>query len=232
MREATIKRIIDIFWIGAIALIILGLALNGSEVIYPKKYQKLIRCTCKLEHLSPDGRVWGSGTLTKHGILSVYHLVEGRVRGKLIASFQDGTTIVTREVHLAWFDPSADLALFTLDSPLPKGWGHIKLAKKSKIGEKIAFAGFNSAALARLRFDFMEEYIKYGTMIHPVWFGDSGGGVFNANNRLIGIIKVLIFNEFYGYPVATLCGYATSLDKIHRFMDEYQHWLDVRNNVK
>lgn len=205
------------------ALIFSGL--SADNVIYPKKYQKQLRCVGKIEHFSPEGRIWGSGVLTEHGVLSANHILGDKELGDIIVHFQDGMRMETRTLKLIWADEQADLALFQLVTPMPKGWGYIKIAKKYKVGAEISFIGFNSAGFARLRFDRVEENIKYGTMLKPIWFGDSGGGVFNKSGKLLGIIGKLLFNDFRGYPVATMVGYASSLDEIHKFFDDYQEFL-------
>ena len=202
-------------------LFLVSLKIPASAMDFTKKQMKAIRCVGKIENfLSEDRRVSGSGTLLEGDyVLSCHHVIRYGI-GQLTISFQDGDEIIRRNLAVVSSDIGNDLGLYKIDKPMPKGWGCIKIAKKLTAGDRLMFAGFNASALARLRFDLAEEYEKYGTMLHPVYYGDSGGGVFKLNWRLVGVIHILIIDARFGYRTNSYIGYAVSLEKVRKFLQE------------
>ena len=210
--------------IRAISLLVFCLlvfsVLSGMD--FTKRQARILRCVGKVENFLPEGRrVYGSGTLLRDGyVLSCQHLIDSGV-GQLIIRFQNGSEIIMRNLRVVSSNKTDDLALFKIDKPMPKGWGHIKIAKRLTAGDRLVYAGFNASALARLRFDRAEEHPDLGTMIHPIYFGDSGGGAFKEKNgRLVGVIHALIIDTRFGYTVNSYIGYTVSLEKTRRFLLE------------
>jgi len=202
-------------------LFLVSLKLPVSAMGFTKKQMKAIRCVGKIENfLGEDRRISGSGTLLESDyVLSCYHVIRNGI-GQLTISFQDGDNIIRRGLTVISFNAEDDLGLYKLDKPMPKRWGCAKIAKRLTAGDRLMYAGFNASALARLRFDLAEEYEEYGTMLHPVYYGDSGGGVFKLNGRLVGVIHILIIDARFGYRTNSYVGYAVSLEKIRKFLDE------------
>ena len=213
MRKAIIFSLLFLF--------LVSLKIPASAMDFTKKQLKVMRCVGKVEnYISEDRRISGSGVLLKDGyVLSCHHVIENGV-GHLIIKFQNEDKIIGRELIVISSNEADDLTLFKISQPMPEGWGYIRVAKKLTAGDRLMYAGFNASALAQLRFDFAESYPKYGTMLHPVYYGDSGGGVFRYNGRLVGIINKLIVDIRFGYHTNTYIGYAASLEKVRQFLKE------------
>lgn len=186
---------------------------------FTKQQAKVLRCVGKIENFLPEGhRIYGSGTLLRDRyVLSCYHLIHKGV-GQMIIRFEGENKAIMRDLEVVSFDAVNDLGLYRITKPMPQGWGHVDVAKRLTAGDRLMYAGFNASALARLRFDIAEEYEKFGTMLHPIYFGDSGGGVFKSNGRLVGVIHILIIDTRFGYQVNTYIGYAVALNKIKDFL--------------
>jgi S1-C subfamily serine protease len=58
----------------------------------------------------------------------------------------------------------------------------------------------------------------YGIMVHPVFNGDSGGGVYNTKGELLGIINTVLSLREYNVMHSILIGYAIPLEIIKEFL--------------
>jgi len=93
------------------------------------------------------------------------------------------------------------------------------ITKRIIWGKPVIYGGFNSLKTPKLRFG-IATMSKRGTMVHPAWYGDSGGPMMNTKNELIGIIyqmSVAVMQPYQDY-VYTLVGYAMPLETIKEFL--------------
>lgn len=165
--------------------------------------------------------VAGSGVLLDNGmVLSCYNLLSGYEAGEIVIQRFNGATVEVRQgtqvILVAW-DKKSDLLLLQVMPPF-HGSGVKVAAQKPKFGERIMLTGHPQLSLTKLRlYQYLEGSL--GIMITPVFFGDSGGGVFNSNGELIGNIKMILSIQS-PLPQNTLYGYATPLDAIREFLNE------------
>jgi S1-C subfamily serine protease len=163
--------------------------------------------------------VMGSGVLLENGqILTCYHVLDGYNAGtiKIMRAYNGKVEIREgEEISLVAYSGISDLLLLQVTPPFDGPF--CKLAEyKPDIGEEISFAGYTILPVTKLRlYRYLEGSL--GIMLTPVFFGDSGGGVFNSNGELIGIIKISLALRD-PFPQYTLYGYACPLDVLQQFM--------------
>lgn len=189
-------------------------------------YQVLVN-TVKIYYLSPYTTIYGttgedvitgSGViLDNNEILTCYHTLDQFPLGKIRVVQFTGDRIDKREgiqVEIAAFSRGSDLLLLKIDPPFTGVAQNIKIAPGNPaLGEEIAFTGHTSCPFTRLRlYRYLEGAL--GIMLTPVFAGDSGGGVFNYEGQLIGIIRIHLMLD----KQPTLYGYAIPLKIIQEFL--------------
>ena len=208
--------------LGLIIFLSMYLVFFGIDLsVYQHIYQNVVRVMYVSEFEDIFGNKveevpYGSGVyIENEKFLTSYHLPEDKPIGKfnIIASGEKGSYLV--EGIIEKYDSDSDLVLLKTNEPLP--WSGVKIAEKeSEFDEKIYFGGYSSFPLPKIRITFKMPHKLYGTYLDPIYFGDSGGGVFNDRGELEGII-CLTFNL---YNIPSLRGYAVPLEKIRRFLDK------------
>lgn len=166
------------------------------------------------------GKTYSSGVIiSENQLLSVCHGATKRIPGKYFAYIDYGKGYEAVELKIKDFDLMKDLALLEFERPINRA--PIKLADSMKMGEDIIFAGFNSIKMPRLRYCRLtfDPYLDDKILIEPVFYGDSGGGVFNSRGQLLGIINEIIEIKKGDKIYLTLIGYATSLRITKEFLD-------------
>jgi hypothetical protein len=136
----------------------------------------------------------------------------GKPDGEFSIIITDGEESRNLGAEIIKVNAEKDLLLLRLSEPLP--WKTTSLASKFKWGEKIYFGGYSAMPLPRIRIGFATGNNK-GIYLHPIYFGDSGGGVFNDKQRLLGIIYL----TYTVSEIPLLVGYAIPLEDIREFLE-------------
>lgn len=158
------------------------------------------------------GGSMGSGVLVnKQEVLTCYHLASDKMPGKFTLYITGDGQTETREGTIKKFNKEKDLLLLRLDKPVDREG--IKIAEGVTHGETMYFGGYSALPMPRVRMGQVTFSTK-GIFVQPVFFGDSGSGVFNISGELIGIIYIM-FEVNYDY---TYMGYAVSLQAIREFL--------------
>lgn len=150
-------------------------------------------------------------------VLSCFHLIKDKPGGKFSIIVGTSEMAVNIGADVIKVDSDKDLMLLKLSETIP--WETTHLADEIKWGELMYYGGYSVLPLPKIRIGVITTRFDLGIYLHPIYFADSGGGVFNANQELIGIIyKTYVIN---GIP--SLIGYAVPLDDIREFIgDELQ----------
>lgn len=199
---------------------------ESQETVY---YNALMN-TVRIHHISPyttqygttgDDQIMGSGIVLDNGlILSCYHIFDDYAAGQIrIYRFKVSATEVRQgdQVSIVAFDKEHDLLLLQVTPPFSEP--SVKVAVMEPIiGDDTIITGHTSLRVTRLR---LYRYLEgpEGIMVTPVFRGDSGGGVFNQDGELVGIIqRILAIRN----PILqdTLYGYAANLDTIKEFLND------------
>jgi len=160
-----------------------------------------------------EGSSWGSGVLfNKQYVITCYHLGKERPLGIFKAYLLDEGRVRFENATIEKFNEAEDLLLLKLENPVK--WKTVRLADEVIYGEQIYFGGYTPLPVPRIRIHRLSTY-KKGIYLHPVFFGDSGGGVFNSRGELIGIIYL----TYKINGTFTLIGYAVLLEKIKAFLE-------------
>lgn len=160
----------------------------------------------------------GSGVLiAPDKILTCRHLVSSYQPGVFQVHYSDGKTVSIREnAKILKADAKLDLMLLQVEPAFPDSGVKIAI-RVPGLGEPVYFTGHTILPVSCLRFYLFNENSR-GIMLHPVYRGDSGGGVFNTKGELIGIINVILALREAGVQFSTLIGYAVSLENIKEFL--------------
>lgn len=135
-------------------------------------------------------------------IVTCYHIISNKPSGKILVYFNGNDRAYSPAVEIEVYSKQYDLLILSVVGDIP--WDGVKIASDMEWGEKIYFGGYSSLPLPKIRIGFMVFHVAEGIYIDPVYFGDSGGGVFNEDGELLGIIhKTFELNH-----IPTLVGYA------------------------
>jgi len=192
--------------------IFLHVLFNTVRIIYSQDYKNIFG----EDEQSAQG---GSGILIGNDlVITCYHVLVGMPVSTIKIMKQDGKAIESRtDCKILKFDKEHDLLLIKVNPPF-RGDPIKVAAYEPNTGEDIIFAGHNALQLPRMRFAKMLVSPK-GIMLFPVYFGDSGGGVFNYNGELIGIVSVITQVQESHALHNTFIGYAIPLDILRGFLN-------------
>jgi len=210
-----------------IPLCFIGSAQKGSAVDTEVIYYNALTNTVKISYFSPYQTIYGTkgvDTILGSGVilggnqvLTCYHVLDKFPAG-VIKIFQVGSAGIAErtgeQVKVLAFNEKYDLLLLGVEPPFDTPCVEIALSEPP-IGSEIIITGHTSLPLTRLRLGrYLEN--RLGIMVTPVYMGDSGGGVFDASGKLIGIIRMCLMLD----KESTLYGYATPLTTIQEFLNE------------
>lgn len=229
MGKSMLKRAFSLI---AILFLVQGVTFFGSaaKADVPTEYL-VLSSAVKIQHIvkyttwygtAGSNVVQASGVLLKDGtILSCYHVLDGFATGtiKIMCFSKEGTEVRSspEEITVLAYDKSADLLLLGVNPPF-KNQG-VALAKAPPfIGDKVFIAGHTAFAVTRLRiYHYLESTL--GVLVTPVYFGDSGGGVFDVEGNLVGIIQRALATSYPTIQVSYY-GYAAPLATLAKFLKE------------
>ena len=149
-----------------------------------------------------DGRLIGSGVLISPNlVLTAAHVSEGR-DDLMFVEYDGDTHCVQEVVYYPTYIPEIlehDIAILVLETASDET--PVELISKERLifkKMKLTTVGYGTG---RKRFSNFGVFWYYGRLIqHPqfmimlpiegsIWFGDSGGGVFTLDNKLVGIMS-------------------------------------------
>ena len=153
--------------------------------------------------------------IDKNHALSNYHVLGGKTIGEIKIYFSNKEETHAFGAEVEKYDKIKDLVLLRLDKEIP--WQVASLGEEIRFGEKIYFGGYSGGfPLPTIRVTFMSSLnYEYGIYLDPLYYGNSGGGVFDSQGRLIGIIYLM----FSINSTPTFRGYAIPVDKIKEFLN-------------
>lgn len=192
-------------------IILFCLILCGiSYAEYPQIVQQSL---ARISYVSPNGDSRGSGVvINQEYVLTCHHIIREKPGGKFSIIISTGKESRNLGAEVIKINPEKDLMLLKLSEPVP--WKTTSPAKEFKWGERIYFGGYSALPLPKIRIGFATKRSQ-GIYLHPIYFGDSGGGVFNKKQKLMGIIYLTY--EIGGIP--SLVGYAIPLEDIREFLE-------------
>ena len=164
-----------------------------------------------------EGTAYGSCVLIEHNgekkFLSCYHIPGNKPIGQIRVFISNGDRTIATKVEVEKYDSVNDLLLLRPKKKIP--FEGAKIAEAFTDGEKVYFGGYSAFPLPKIRVAYAVEKYNHGIYLDPIYFGDSGGGCFNADGELLGIIyKTYSIND-----TPTLVGYATPLKVIREFLN-------------
>lgn len=147
----------------------------------------------------------GSGScvaISRYQVITCAHVVlGGGVDLTMEIDNDDGKIIKLNHLHMTKIDPAEDLALMTSDEPIPyyiPCIGNIDV----KVGDSVYKIGSRWGLFAHdIRTGFVSNkwqtdcdktYRNTWQTSITVFPGDSGGGVFNADNKLVGLNAAIV----------------------------------------
>jgi len=167
-----------------------------------------------------NGLAMCSGVIVSRNlILTVAHIATQKPMGEFYVHIRKGRQVHKVQAVIERHDTRKDLLLLRLEKPID--WTPVHLADLYEVGEHIIFCGCNVGRLTKFR-HYRISINNYGILLHPVYYGDSGGGVFNTRGELVGIIQRLVLVERGAHTMSSLVGYAMPVDKIRKFWDGVQ----------
>jgi len=150
--------------------------------------------TVELASITPKGIAYGTGTLFRYKgriiVITAAHVVGSVDSHVLVMNGLKGAS-----TSLVYYDKRQDIAVLSLDSPLPAKPLPLRPAKPRnlKIGSEVLYSGYpNVSGLFTIK--------GYITGIHPsghiylhsyAWTGASGSAVLDTKGRLIGVLYAL-----------------------------------------
>ncbi len=148
-------------------------------------------------------------------ILGVYHLGNDvPIGGQFAIRLPFGDEMRDIELIPLKVAPVHDLALFCFEGDAPS-LEPIILADKFTIGEDIMIVGHSGMPNPRFNKLMYKENGNGGAILfEPGNFGDSGGGIFNMEAELLGIISAT-----WDQKMSQTVGYAVPLETIRKFLE-------------
>ena len=188
-------------------------AYNTAKIVYTATYK-----TITGNDVYDQGQ--GTGVLiAPDKVLTCHHLVSSYLAGTFVIAISDGQRVQIRkneQVTIIKHNATNDLLLLQV-SPAFEETGIKVAGKMPRFGEPILFTGYTVLPVSSLRFSQLNENAR-GIMLFPVYKGDSGGGVFNKEGELIGVINVVLYLKDGGVMFPTFIGYAMPLKIIQEFL--------------
>jgi len=160
----------------------------------------------------------GNGVFVSYTeVLTCAHLFYGKPPGEIYVHYfpKKGLRMVTKAV-VTKFVVRWDIALLEIELPIT--WEPLKLAEEAPAwGDTIYFSGKSSMDCPPIR-KWYYSVNHRGIMVYPIYYGDSGGGVFNEKREIIGIIYQIILVNKGGNRFPTFIGYGIPLRILKEFL--------------
>lgn len=227
-------------------LFIMPLSTNGTTVpqkVLDRVDRNVVRIIYSwvFHDIYGDSYTWstqvGGVIIAPDKVLSVFHGALERPRGTYKALIWTGKKEEREWVTLTLIkhDRLKDLVLLQMDEPVL--WQPIRLAHDIKWGEDILIAGFSMIPYPKIRFGrlvtrYFPKKDRTDILAMPSYFGDSGGGVFNDNGELVGIMSHS-FSFFYkSSRQDPLASYAVALSEIREFLKAKEKKIKTSKEIR
>lgn len=223
---------------------VLGLGMDASStkingVLYEKPVAELIQHSLVIQH-APDGVTWdkiGSGTLIDtdggYAVLTAFHVVEGMLGGIpyrvcSVVDVDESGCVVLKSFPLSDYtsmEPTADWAIISLDA-VPE-WSTPGKVRRTPIivGEKITAVGSPKESTGLVTHGIVTgvENIEGVDLMRSdafVFFGSSGGAVYDSRGRIIGITIAIDSggSMFFNMPLPHM-NYSVTIRSVAEFLD-------------
>jgi hypothetical protein len=161
----------------------------------------------------------GTGILLgSNEVLTCYHVLSEMPVGKIqIVAFLRPKTEIRDNVYIKKVDSKRDLLLLGFWPSLTIVYPIVLGKAEPMLGDDIFFIGLTSVRFPTLRFTKYMIGIM-GVMVFPAYLGDSGGGVFNMQGELIGILTNMMTIRSDNIIQNTYLGFAVSLKILQDFL--------------
>lgn len=195
-------------------------------------HQRIRREYCASVSVFPLGNTGrGSGTLVRRGdkvfILTAAHLfTDDSDKVIEMPATIEGACIPDLTANLAAIDVEKDLAALKIMDEVKLGWKiGVEIGDQPLLGEKVVVIGspgingrawhhnVTSGVASSIGIVEGVEVVKIDAAI---WFGNSGGGVFNEQHQLIGVVSRLSVHPVFGVVPGGF--YAISPNEIASFL--------------
>lgn len=189
----------------SLMLLMLGCAsVKKYETTYPIQDVYRSSYLASVAIVGDDGRSRGSGTIIrfKKGepliVLTAAHVVQSMQEKGLSLSVSLTYKTYTRNMELAKMDEEADLAVLRgLDDEDRDGPAARVGVFSGRIGDEVYAIGSplghrHTLTTGRISNFITKKKILHIRMTAESFFGSSGGGVFNKNGELIGVVKGIL----------------------------------------
>lgn len=162
----------------------------------------------------------GSGVLVaQNKVLTCYHIGSNAPPGEFVVRYFDGErTLVRKTAAVLRKDKAADLLLLSFDPPIKEAEPICLAPAPPSLGDDIVFTGHTILPIPRLRFGKYIFHLISGISLHPVYRGDSGGGVYTMRGDLVGLIHATVGLRDGGGTTQTLIGHAIPWIKLRDFL--------------
>ena len=207
-----------------IALIFIVLLLSGKD-----RYDFINSVNSVYKVTTVEPAFFGSAVaINNHQVITCAHIPLASHSPYLLLEINDeyGKVITKNHLTLVKIDKEADLALFDSKEPLPY---YVSVGNVSvKVGDSCYKIGSRYGIFAHdIRTGFIsntschEVYSDYWESSIPVIPGDSGGGIFNENHKLIGLNSAMIVADMGGWSgIKTDISAMVPLFKILKFLEK------------
>lgn len=191
---------------------------NQTLKLQEPNYELITKANIEIENW--DKNIVGSGVcITYEGkeyILSVFHLDETK---EIYAN--DGGRFVKLELILS--DQSNDLVLFKATKELNTVRYIPFVGGENYIGEKVWVCGNPSGLTDAITSGIIIKKMKRKYLVDAsIYFGNSGGGVFNRDTKLVGIASMIAYNIDYKTLLTMSYGVIIDVNVIEEFLGQLQ----------
>ena len=207
------------------------------EAIKEPDYKLILESTVTI--FNNEEMTIGSGVCINYKnnkyILSAYHVYDGRnmedneVYKKILSNgssrkiyVDDGGKLIKLDLVIG--DKLNDLILFKTQEPLNTMSRYVTIEDiEIKTGSKVWACGNPMEISDALTYGIIVKESKDKSIFlidAPIWFGNSGGGIFNKDTQLMGICSQTIFSTRHELGISQSYGLIVSIDTIIRFLSQ------------
>lgn len=189
------RRVLNLF-MAALVSVGLSACLAAPAMTAPAEATVVEQSMNAVVGVVRDDRGHGSGVVIRPGlVITAAHVVSGQA--EVLIVFKDSSS--TKGIVL-WADRANDAALVAVAPSATKGFAPLRCDTPLQIGEDIYTIGHPGslkwiATFGRVAGEAVGPYVI--TQL-TVWFGNSGGGVYDSAGRVVGIAVGLMVDDIPG----------------------------------
>ena len=178
-----------------------------------------------------DGRVFGSGTIIRNkraeylAVITAAHVIRSMQKRNIDIYILTAYSVKTKLMHVSKINDGFDLALLIGNSKEVSDGPYVKVSNKfPSIGDSIWAIGAPLGDQLTVTRGIVSNFEKEKTkklyrITAEIFYGNSGGGLFNEQNELIGVVHAMKYVQ-QGFSVLLVpgAGFAISLENIRMFL--------------